>query len=180
MYLEALHLTDYRNYADEHLVFGPGRFIVAGDNAQGKSNLCEAIRMLATMRSFRAGTDRELVRWGASGHFARLAAAVERAGGPLKLEIVISAPPSPDDPDGLWANDPTVAAPSTAPSLPPPPLPPGMARATGKRIRIDGAARRAIDCVGLVTVVLFEPADLDLVIGGPAGRRHFMDVTLCQ
>lgn len=185
MYLDALSLTDYRNYADERLTFGPGRFIAAGDNAQGKSNLCEAIRMLATMRSFRAGTDRELVRWGAPGHFARIAAQVQRANGPLKLDIIISAPPDPELPP-IIASDELVQAPLSIPQDGeglgplPPPMPPGMPRATGKRIRVDGAARRAIDCVGLVTVVLFEPADLDLVIGSPGGRRHFMDVTLCQ
>lgn len=168
MYLETLDLTDYRNYANLHLTLGAGRFILAGDNAQGKSNLCEAIRLLATMRSFRAGSDRELVRWGAPGYFAKVHAEVHRFDGPLSLEIVISAPPSGDDP--LFDDDLVLA----------PPLPPGLATAPRKRIRVNGAPKRAIDCVGLVTVVLFEPADLDLVIGPPAGRRHFMDVTLCQ
>jgi DNA replication and repair protein RecF len=47
-------------------------------------------------------------------------------------------------------------------------------------VRVNGASKRALDVVGQVTVVLFEPADLDLVSGPPQGRRHFMDVTLCQ
>lgn len=168
MYLETLDLTDYRNYANLSLTLGAGRFILAGDNAQGKSNLCEAIRLLATMRSFRAGTDRELVRWGAPGYFAKVHAEVQRFDGLLTLEIVISAPPSGDD---LVFDEALVLA---------PPLPPGLANAPRKRIRVNGAPKRAIDCVGLVTVVLFEPADLDLVTGPPSGRRHFMDVTLCQ
>jgi DNA replication and repair protein RecF len=212
VYLESLDLTDYRNYAALHLALGVGRFVVAGDNAQGKSNLCEAIRLLATMRSFRAGTDRELVRWGSEGHFARVAADVARVDGMLHLEMIISAPPAPGDPlidpTGLWnaATDaeqaveiaPKGVPPQSPPAwtgdnlsspfadgegLPPlPPLPPmpGAHLAAGKRIKVNGAARRAIDCVGMMTVVLFEPADLDLVIGPPSGRRHFMDVTLCQ
>ena len=177
MYLEALDLTDYRNYAALHLALGPGRFVVTGDNAQGKSNLCEAIRFLATMRSFRAGVDRELVRWGSVGHFARIAADVVRVDGPLHLEIIISAAPGPDDP--LMA-EPSSDGPRAGDALAPLPLPSNMTRTTGKRLKVNGAAKRAIDGVGLVTVVLFEPADLDLVIGGPSVRRHFMDVTLCQ
>ncbi len=174
MYLESLDLTDYRNYAALHLALGPGRFVLAGNNAQGKSNLCEAIRLLATMRSFRAGTDRELVRWRSVGHFARVAAQVVRADGPLQLEIIISAPPALDEPH--LAEE----AVSDQESILLPPLPPTLARGTGKRLKVNGAARRALDGVGLVTVVLFEPSDLDLVIGGPVVRRHFMDVTLCQ
>jgi DNA replication and repair protein RecF len=168
VYLQTLALTDYRNYDELRLTLGQGRFVLAGDNAQGKSNLCEAIRMLATMRSFRAASDRELVRWGATGHFARVASTIERAAGPLELEIIISAPPTPDDP---------LAQP--LPTLTDVPVPAKLATA-GKRIRVNSAAKRALDCVGLVTVVLFEPTDLDLVIGPPSGRRHFMDVTLCQ
>jgi DNA replication and repair protein RecF len=170
VHLDTLDLTDYRNYGELHLALGSGRFVLAGDNAQGKSNLCEAIRLLATMRSFRAGTDRELVRFGAPGYFARVAAQVSRVEGPLQLEIVISAPPTSDDPVFGEPEQTSLA----------PPLPAGMPTAARKRIKVNGVARRAIDCVGLVTVVLFEPADLDLVIGPPSGRRHFMDVTLCQ
>ncbi len=186
VYLESLDLTDFRNYEALRLSLGAGRFIVAGDNAQGKSNLCEAIRMLATMRSFRAGTDRELVRWGSAGHFARIASDIARVDGTLRLEIIISAPPSAEDPlasaAGLWAGEQGSRdeVGGMGAGLPPmPPAPPSRV-AAGKRIKVNGAARRAIDCVGLVTVVLFEPADLDLVIGSPSGRRHFMDVTLCQ
>ena len=168
MYLQTLDLTDYRNYGELRLTLGPGRFVLAGDNAQGKSNLCEAIRLLATMRSFRAASDRELVRWGAPGYFARIESTITRAIGPLDLEIIISAPPVADDP--LRQPTPTVAD---------MPLPTKLASA-GKRIRVNGAPKRALDCVGLVTVVLFEPADLDLVVGPPVGRRHFLDVTLCQ
>lgn len=170
MHLERLELTDYRNYAEAELTLGRGRFVLSGDNAQGKSNLCEAIRLLATMRSFRAGTDRELVRWGAIGHFARLVGTVERTSGPLTLEFVISAPPTAEETAASMPEDAILA----------PPLPPGLGTSARKRIKVNGTPRRAIDCVGLVTVVLFEPTDLDLVAGGPQGRRHFMDVTLCQ
>jgi DNA replication and repair protein RecF len=158
--IQTLALSDFRNYANLDLTLGPGRFVLAGGNAQGKSNLCEAIRLLATMRSFRATIDREMIRWGAEGHFARVSASVHRAADAISVEIVISAPPVAEGEASAIS-----------------PLGHGGAR---KRVRINGVPRRALDCVGLVTVVLFEPADLDLVDGPPQGRRHFLDVTLCQ
>ncbi len=165
MYLEHLELVDYRNYAELRLELEPGAYILAGDNAQGKSNICEAIRLLATMRSFRAGSERELIRWGAPNGFARVRALVRQSAGPLKMEIVISAPPLLGEYDGV----------GYLYQLTPP-----AASGIHKKIRVNDAPRRALDCVGLVTVVLFEPTDLDLVSGPPQGRRHFMDVTLCQ
>ena len=168
MYLQSLELTDYRNYARLRLDLTRGRYILAGDNAQGKSNLCEALRLLSTMRSFRASSDRELVRWGSQGHFARVQADVVRATSPVTIEIIISATASDDD----------ILAPPL-PSMPTMPLPNKLA-ATGKRVKINGVPKRALDCVGMMTVVVFEPADLDLIVGSPGGRRHFMDITLCQ
>ena len=165
MYLESLELADFRNYTEVQVALGAGCFVLAGNNAQGKSNLCEAVRLLATMRSFRASSDRELVRWGSPNHFARIRGTIHQAAGPLKLEVIISAPPLLGD----------LFAPEGVP-LPPPPTTGG----THKTVLVNGAPRRPLDVVGLVTVVLFEPADLDLVSGSPQGRRHFMDVTLCQ
>ena len=49
-----------------------------------------------------------------------------------------------------------------------------------KRIKVNGVARRAIDLVGQVNVVLFTPQDVDLVTGPPALRRRYMDVTVSQ
>ena len=45
---------------------------------------------------------------------------------------------------------------------------------------MDGNPRRAHDMVGLLKVVLFTPEDLELVTGGPSGRRRYLDVTLSQ
>ena len=56
----------------------------------------------------------------------------------------------------------------------------GEAGLTRKRIKVDGNARRAHDMVGLLKVVLFTPEDLELVTGGPSGRRRYLDVTLSQ
>jgi len=60
-----LALTDYRNIASAVLEPSPRANIIHGDNAQGKTNLLEAVWLFAGARSFRGGKDTELVRFDA-------------------------------------------------------------------------------------------------------------------
>jgi DNA replication and repair protein RecF len=62
--LTALRLADFRNYPALDFAPAPGLNVFAGPNAQGKSNLLEAIAMLATGKSFRARREVELIRDG--------------------------------------------------------------------------------------------------------------------
>jgi DNA replication and repair protein RecF len=62
--LTALRLADFRNYAALDFTPAPGLNVFIGPNAQGKSNLLEAIAMLATGKSFRARREVELIREG--------------------------------------------------------------------------------------------------------------------
>ncbi len=163
MLLEHLRLANFRNYETLDLTLRPGLSIFQGRNAQGKSNLLESIALLATSRSFRAGGERETVRWDAPGRFARVDAQISRRAGPLSLEIVIADPPSL----GAARQSGDHAAFQAPPAL-------------RKRIKINGVPRRAMDLLGQVNVVLFVPSDLDLVTGTPQHRRHYLDVILCQ
>src|SRR6185503_19325472 len=56
-----LLLANFRNYAELDLTVPAGRLFFVGDNAQGKSNLLEAVALLSTARSPRAGGDTEMV-----------------------------------------------------------------------------------------------------------------------
>jgi len=49
-----------------------------------------------------------------------------------------------------------------------------------KTIRVDRARKRRADLAGRLNVVLFMPQDVELVAGPPAGRRRYLDSTLCQ
>ena len=69
MHLAHLRLRDFRNYARLDAEFAPGFHLVLGDNAQGKTNLLEAIYLLATVRSFRGVGSAHLVRHGQRGYF---------------------------------------------------------------------------------------------------------------
>ncbi len=165
MYVERLRLSDFRNYRDLDLALPTGLIVLQGRNAQGKSNILEAIGLVATSRSFRTNSEREVVRWGSPAHFARIDAAIKRRTDSVSVDVLIS--------DAGAAAPTGTEAPAIA--VPPPPGAPFR-----KRIRINGVARRAMDLLGQVTVVIFAPTDLDLVIGSPAERRRFLDLTLCQ
>lgn len=63
-YLHALRLVNFRNYADATVLLAPGLNIIVGDNAQGKTNLLEAISFTITGSTPRTSNDSEVVRWG--------------------------------------------------------------------------------------------------------------------
>ena len=64
MKITRLSLHDFRNIADATLEPHERFNVIHGDNAQGKTNLLEAIYLLSALRSFKAATNGELVRWG--------------------------------------------------------------------------------------------------------------------
>lgn len=63
-YLSALRLVNFRNYSDVAVLLAPGLNILVGDNAQGKTNLLEAISFAVTGSTPRTPNDSEVVRWG--------------------------------------------------------------------------------------------------------------------
>ena len=65
MRLDTLQLHNFRNYAELSLDFDPGVNLIVGDNAQGKTNLLEAIAYLGSGKSFRAQKTGEMIRFGA-------------------------------------------------------------------------------------------------------------------
>ena len=71
MIVRSLHLRDFRNYAALDLTLGAGIFGVVGDNAQGKTNLVEALVVLSTLKSFRGVANDAVVRDGAEAAVLR-------------------------------------------------------------------------------------------------------------
>jgi len=164
MHLSHLSLKDFRNYDELDLTLGPGLFLFQGENAQGKTNLLEAVAMLATSNSFHASSDREIVNWNAPEHVTRIVAAVERHNEDMNIEIVIF--------------DPTLQEKGSSAEKELQFIPPHDRQR--KRIKINGVPKKAIDLIGQVIVVLFSPNDLSLVDGSPEERRRFLDRGLCQ
>jgi DNA replication and repair protein RecF len=75
MHINSLELHNFRNYEHERFEFSPLTNVIYGDNAQGKTNILEAVYMFSQGRSHRAKSDKELIRFGED--FARLSAAFE-------------------------------------------------------------------------------------------------------
>jgi DNA replication and repair protein RecF len=155
MHLTHLSLTNFRNYVRLELSLPNRLTVLQGANAQGKTNLLEAIHLLATARSPRASVERELINWLALESplpYARLVGEIGEGRDAEKLELVLELA------SNGGGNGPVVR----------------------KQVRVNGAARRAIDLVGRLRVVLFLPEDVDLVAGAPGGRRRYLDIALCQ
>ena len=66
MFLKNLYLRNFRNFTEAQVEFDPKCNVLHGDNAQGKTNLLEAIYLIATGRSFRTMKVEELIRHGQS------------------------------------------------------------------------------------------------------------------
>ena len=67
MIVKKIALNGFRNYDFETAEFAPGTNVICGENAQGKTNLLEAVYMLSAGRSFRTRFDRELIGFGCDG-----------------------------------------------------------------------------------------------------------------
>jgi DNA replication and repair protein RecF len=163
MRIRHLHLSDYRNFPRLDLSLPVGPAVIVGANAQGKSNLLEAIHLLATMRSPRTASDAELIRRQvdppAGPPVGRLVAEVEAQGGPLRLEMAVA---------GRGGQ----------------PLPPGGEQSApahaGKTVRVNGLTRRLSEAVGQLAAVLFTAHDMEMVVGPPSLRRRYLDIAISQ
>ena len=84
MTVNQITLDFFRNYVHGEAQFHPGVNVIAGDNAQGKTNLLEAVAYLSSATSHRARYDRELIRHGVDHAF--LKAEVASRGRSIVLE----------------------------------------------------------------------------------------------
>ena len=160
MHLTRVQLANFRSWTDLQLDLPPGVTLIGGANAAGKSNLVEAIYMLAALRSTRAQTEGELIRWSApQPQVARIAGSALVRDEPVEVEIALAARSG--------------GAAGSARQRSGAPL-------TSKRIRVNGVARRAGDALGAIRAVQFTTQDIELLTGGSALRRRYLDVAIGQ
>ena len=150
MIVKSLRLHNFRNYASQEVKFPPGLVALTGDNGQGKTNLLEAVCVLATTKSPLVERDRELIRWHERG--ARLNADVEvgptregREADVRKLEY-------------SWRIE---------------------GQSLAREMKAGGVPQSAVAAwLGQLQVVAFFPHDLTLLTGEPDGRRRFLNLEL--
>lgn len=87
MYLNHLALQNFRNYRQQTLEFTAAKTILVGHNAQGKSNLLEAIELLSTLRTHRTSRDRDLIFTGEST--GQVASTLTRDSGSLEYSLTL-------------------------------------------------------------------------------------------
>ena len=89
MKIKSADLENYRNYAGLHLDFEDGVNVFYGDNAQGKTNLLEALYLSSTNRSYRGAKDKELIRFGEEEGHIRVFS--ERRGVDIRIDMHLRA-----------------------------------------------------------------------------------------
>ena len=142
MIIKSLELADYRNYESLDLTFDEGTNILYGDNAQGKTNILEAIYVAATTKSHKGSKDKEIINFNKEESHIRTY--LEKGGVETRVDM-------------------------------------HLRKAGSKGIAIDGQKiKKAADLLGLCNVVFFSPEDLSIIKNGPAERRRFVDMELCQ
>ncbi len=154
MHLTRISLSHFRNLARLETSVPEGAVLVVGPNAQGKTSLLEAIFFLATMTSYQAGSDRELIHFAEAQKplaVARIVGEFARGGRKHTLEVRIIR-----EHNGL-----------------------GGGR-TRKEVLLNGVKMRLLDVVGQFNAVLFLPQMLDIVTGAPEKRRRYLNLALAQ
>ncbi len=155
LYISNLQLTNFRNYRHLNIDIPSGVVAVHGNNAQGKTSLLEAIYLLAIAKAYRAGGDRQAMGVDPDNTeaSANISGVVHRKSDVVRISVGMRIDRGLD----------------------------GYSQPTfHKNISINGIRRSATDLVGVVNAVLFDPQDIDLIVGAPALRRKYLDILICQ
>ena len=142
MIIKSLELANFRNYEELNISFNKGTNILYGDNAQGKTNILEAIYVSATTKSHKGSKDKEIINF--DKEEAHIRTYLEKENVETRVDM-------------------------------------HLRKNKSKGIAIDGQKiKKAADLMGLLNVVFFSPEDLSIIKDGPAERRRFADMELCQ
>lgn len=142
MIVKSLKLNQFRNYESLEVSFDGGTNLFYGNNAQGKTNILEAVYLCGTTKSHKGSKDREIIRFGEEEAHIRME--LVRKGSSYEIDM------------HLKKNRP-------------------------KGIAVNGVPiRKAAELLGIANFVFFSPEDLGIIKNGPAERRRFLDMELCQ
>jgi len=155
MQLTHLSLTNFRNFTRLDLDVPGGTVMLVGNNAQGKTSLLEAIYFLATLTSFHASSDRQLINFIEARQelaVGRIVADFHRGAENHHLEVrIIQEPNGPNGTTHLR-----------------------------KELLLEGVKRKSSEVIGQFNAVLFLPQMLGVIEGGPEERRRYLNLALAQ
>jgi DNA replication and repair protein RecF len=192
VHLAHLRLRDFRNYARLDADFAPGFHLLLGDNAQGKTNILEAIYLMATLRSFRGVGGAQMIRHGQKGYFV---------GGSVVGGNIPASPTSSslsaNGVGGEGRGEVALSSQVQNPSPQPSPRSGGEREkiltshlqreikiywsARERKLALDGQpVKKLTDYLGVLRTVVFCTEDLQLVKGAARARRRFLDLLLAQ
>ena len=142
MIVTKIELSNFRNYDSLSLELDDKTNILYGKNAQGKTNVLEAIYLCSTTKSHRSSKDAELIKFeNNEGHIKLF---INKKGREYRIDI-------------------------------------HLRKNKSKGIAINGIPiKKASELFGIFNVIFFSPEDLDIIKNGPAERRRFVDMELCQ
>ncbi|MBN2145733.1 MAG: DNA replication/repair protein RecF, partial [Anaerolineales bacterium] len=155
MRLTHLSLTNFRNFTRLDLDVPAGTVLLVGDNAQGKTSLLEAVYFLATMVSFHASSERQVIHFleaRAPLSVARVTADFERGGQAHRFELRLIQE------SGDFNGDLRLR----------------------KEVLLDGVKHKSSEAVGQFNAVLFLPQMLQVIDGAPEERRRYLNLALAQ
>ena len=142
MKIKHLELDNFRNYESLALDLCDGINLFYGDNAQGKTNILEAVYLCGTTKSHRGSKEKEMIRFGQES--SRILMEIERNDSSCRIDMNLYRTRK----RSVFIN----------------------------RIPVKKAAR----LLEMGHYVFFSPEDLKIVKNGPAERRRFMDLEICQ
>jgi DNA replication and repair protein RecF len=191
VHLAHLRLRDFRNYPRLDADFSPGFHLLLGDNAQGKTNILEAVYLMATLRSFRGVGGAQMIRHGQKGYFvggtvvggtiqaARTFSTLSSAGGEGRgeeAEISQIQNPSPrPSPRAGGERETKILASHSEREIK------IYWSARERKLALDGQpVKRLGDYLGTLRAVVFCTEDVHLVKGTARARRRFLDLLLAQ
>lgn len=140
MYIKKVKLENFRNYDNLEVEFKKDFNLIYGNNAQGKTNILEAIYLSAIGKSFQTNKDSEMIKIGKEKAKVEIEYETKDREGKITVEI-----------------------------------------ADKKTFFINGIKQKKIsDIIGKINIVLFYPDNIDIIKGGPAERRRFLDIMISQ
>ncbi|MCL0031828.1 DNA replication and repair protein RecF [Dehalococcoidia bacterium] len=155
MHLSDLTLLNYRNFADLELDLPKGLILLYGDNAQGKSNLIEAIYLLSIAKSYKAGNERETLqlKQGKSSDKGHVIGVFHNESDKFRVMVDMQLVGSTNDVNR---------------------------QVLRKDITLNGTQVSASALLGNINAVLFTVDDIELIVGSPSTRRKFLDILICR